>query len=423
MKEDILLRKSLKCVIHSSTAMSAMDSFASGTIITGYALALGASNTEIGIISAIPFICNFMHLYSAYLLEKDKKAKNIAILYSLLSRIFYFFAALLVFFPQSSYLVTILISLLFLANIIGAVSGGAWIIWMKELIPPVITGRFMGTRLRYMTIAKVVCFSMATAILVFFEKIYSSKSLYPYFVLLVIAFICGIYSALSLYFVQNKKINIEEGTSFIKKIKISFSNRKFIHLTSIISYISFIFSFITPFITVFMVKGLKINMSIVVLMTLISQLFQALIIKKYGKKIDKIGIKKVLANAYIMLISGVIGMMLLPNIQFAEKYLIFFATICNILFGVASVIINLSIQFTQIRYTPKYLESVYISVLSGAKSIVAALASILGGIFIDKLNISDIEFYSLNAWQIFFICCILLTVIAKFFTRKLKRCF
>ena len=58
-----------------------------------------------------------------------------------------------------------------------------------------------------------------------------------------------------------------------------------------------------------------------------------------------------------------------------------------------------------------------------AKSIVAALASILGGIFIDKLNISDIEFYSLNAWQIFFICCILLTVIAKFFTRKLKRCF
>ena len=37
----------------------------------------------------------------------------------------------------------------------------------------------------------------------------------------------------------------------------------------------------------FMVKGLKFNMSIVVLMTLISQLFQALIIKKYGKNRSK----------------------------------------------------------------------------------------------------------------------------------------
>ena len=65
MNKDILLRKSLKRVIYSGTGMSAMDTFASGTIITGYALALGASNTEIGIISAIPFICNFMYLYSA----------------------------------------------------------------------------------------------------------------------------------------------------------------------------------------------------------------------------------------------------------------------------------------------------------------------------------------------------------------------
>lgn len=422
MNKDILLRKSLKSVIYSGAGMSAMDTFASGTIITGYALALGASNTEIGIISAIPFICNFMYLYSAYLAEKNKRIKDITVKYALLSRPFLLMAAFLVFFPQSSYLIPILISMLFLASIIGAISGGAWTIWMKELIPSPITGIFMGNRLRYMTIAKIVCFGLASVILGIFENLDNSKSLYPYVILLIIAFICGTYSALSLCFVQNKKIHIEKGISFKKKIKISFANKQFIKLTSIISYVSFVLSFITPFITVYMISNLKISMSLIVAMTLISQLFQALVIKKYGKKMDKMGIKSVLSNAYIMLILGLIGMMLLSNIQFAEKYLIFFATIYNILFGVASVIINLSIQVTQIRYTPKYSEAVYISVLSSTKSVFSAIACILGGIFIDKLNVSNFGYHSFNIWHIFFICCIVLIVSAMIVIRNLKRC-
>ena len=118
--------------------------------------------------------------------------------------------------------------MLFLASIIGAISGGAWTIWMKELIPSPITGIFMGNRLRYMTIAKIVCFGLASVILGIFENLDNSKSLYPYVILLIIAFICGTYSALSLCFVQNKKIHIEKGGSFKKKIKISFANKQFV---------------------------------------------------------------------------------------------------------------------------------------------------------------------------------------------------
>ena len=158
------LRRSLDYVFYGGIAQSAVDTFATGSLITAYALLLGANNIAIGILGAVPYIGNLMHILASYILEKGYSVKKLSLITSFLSRPFYLFAALLAFFAGESWTVPALILFLTTVYSIGNIAGGAWRPWMKELVPDSIMGRFFAHRFKYMMIAKVVCFLIAIII-------------------------------------------------------------------------------------------------------------------------------------------------------------------------------------------------------------------------------------------------------------------
>ena len=94
-----VLRKSLNWVYWGGIAQSATDTFATGTVITAYALLLGAGDFAIGLLGAVPFIGNLMHIFAAFLLEKGISVKKLSVITSAVSRPFFLAAAVLAFFP------------------------------------------------------------------------------------------------------------------------------------------------------------------------------------------------------------------------------------------------------------------------------------------------------------------------------------
>ncbi len=419
-----ILRHSLDNVFYGGVAQSAMDSIATGTILTGYALLLGANNFEVGILAAVPFIGNLIHIFVSWLLEKGYSVKHISVISSFLARPFYLFAAALAFFAGAKWVVPALILFLTAAYCIGNIAGGAWRPWMKELVPDSIMGRFFAHRFKYMMVAKIVCFMVAYGLLKYVKNTDIFSELDAYAVLLFVAFIIGIYGAYTLTQVQDVSLNRQPDQSFYKKVIFSLKNKPFVQMMSALGSLNFAVNFVTPFITVFMLERLKIHMSTVVILTLFSQLVYTAIIKKLGRMADKAGPHILLYSsvpAFIISIAifTALNIGLIPQLP---TIALIGLIIAHLFQGIGTAGIALGTNNLSLLFVPKKSSSIYLAVNGSGIALMGALGSIIGGIFIsiceDWAKIWDMPYIS---WYLFFGVSALLSVGAMIQFKRLKK--
>jgi hypothetical protein len=74
------VRHGLRMMIWEGIASLAMFSVTTSGLLAGFALALGANNLQIGILSAIPFIMQLLQIPSIWLLEQLRWRKAISVL-------------------------------------------------------------------------------------------------------------------------------------------------------------------------------------------------------------------------------------------------------------------------------------------------------------------------------------------------------
>lgn len=425
MKHNEQLHKSLDYVFRGGVATSAMDSLAVGSTLTAYALLLGAGPIAIGILGAIPFIGNMIHLFASYLIEKGISAKKIALYSSFLARPFYLIAAMLCFFSTSSWAVPVLIISLLCSYLIGSMCGGAWMPWMKVLIPARLMGKFFSHRFKWMMIAKIICFIFAFC-LVKIATPYPNGELYSYAFLIFLAFLISLYGAYTFIHVDDKKIPTKPEMPFTKKITHTFKNKPFSRLLIALSVLNFSTNFITPFLTVFMLKNLNVPMSTIIALTLLQWIVYTFVVKKWGKISDRKGPEKILiASIPIFIISTLIfmGLNLYP---LQGTLLLIVLVFVNILLGISTAALALGMNNTSLLYMPKDMSSVYLSVNSVFKSFAAALGSIVAGYALlgfEKLsNILSISQKTLFQWNMFYLTTIILCILSIYLLKKVKKC-
>jgi hypothetical protein len=137
----------LKCIIKDGVANQVMVILTSGVFLVAFALKIGASNTLIGLLSAIPPLMQLIQLPSVYLVEKVRNRRLITVLAAAISRIFWLIIALTPFlFPVGSGKFFLILFLMFHAGF-GAISSSSWNSWMRDLIPQKQLGSFFSRRL------------------------------------------------------------------------------------------------------------------------------------------------------------------------------------------------------------------------------------------------------------------------------------
>ncbi len=416
------LRHSLNHVFYGGIAQSAMDTLATGSILTAYALLLGAGNFEIGILGAVPFIGNLIHIFVSWLLEKGYSVKQISVLSSFMARPFYLLAAGLVFFEGQSWAVPALILFLIGAYCIGNIAGGAWRPWMKELVPDSIMGRFFAHRFRYMMVAKIVCFTVAYFMLKYVQDYAPQNEIDVYAILLIIAFCIGLYGAYTLTQVQDVVLNRRMEMSFIQKVLFSLKNKPFVQMMSALGSLNFAVNFVTPFITVFMLEQLDIPMSTVILLTVFSWVVYTIIIKKQGRLADKAGPHILLYTSLPMFIIALLVFALL-NAGYLTGYgLVIGLLVAHLFWGVGTAGIALGTNNLSLLYVPKKSSSVYLAVNGSGIAFMGAMGSIVGGVVISVCeNIADKWQSPFASWYLFFGLSALLSLGAMVQFKRLKR--
>lgn len=420
-----ILRTSLNYVFLGGIATSAMDTLAVGPTLIAYALLFGAGNISVGLLGAIPFIGNLIHLFVSWLIEKGHSVKKISLYSSFLSRPFYLIAAALAFWHQEPWALPCLILSLLCAYLIGSMTGGAWLPWMKVLVPESLMGRFFSHRFKYMMIIKIICFLFAFA-LIKYTKEFTNGELFSYSFLLFLAFIIGVYGAYTFIFIQNRPIEHQREKSFLWKVLHTFKNKPFSRLLSALSILNFSINFLTPFLTVFMLKKLNINMSFIIILTLIQWVSYTFTVKKWGKLADKKGPEIILIKSIPLFMLCILPFILLNIISFNSIQQMIILTGINVIIGIATAALTLGINNVSLLYIPKETASVYLAVNSVFKSAAGALGSIVAGfsfalfnLFGELAHIKDTTVYS---WNLFFMTTILLCTLSIILLKQVKKC-
>lgn len=118
-----------------------------GKFLVDLALLFGASAIHLSLINGLPFMAATAQLAGAYWVSQTGSRKRVIIPTAFVTRQIWWIIMILIILPiENSTKIWTLIVLLSLANIMGQISGNAWLAWIGDLIPDQLRGRVISAR-------------------------------------------------------------------------------------------------------------------------------------------------------------------------------------------------------------------------------------------------------------------------------------
>ena len=150
------LRASLDASVAEGAAAEVFAACAGGAVLTGWALFLGASPIVIGLLSALPLAAQIVQVPAAWLTQRIG-AKPVTVAATGAARLVWLPLVAVPFLhlaPPTALMV--FVAVVALASVLGVVGNNAWTVWMGELVPGPVRGRFLARRMVYLTLAGTV---------------------------------------------------------------------------------------------------------------------------------------------------------------------------------------------------------------------------------------------------------------------------
>ena len=138
-----------------------------GTYVSNFAKSLGASETQVGLLTTVSTIATVAQLGASYIIERTRRAKPVCVLARLLSRSGWVLVVLGCFAPfvPAERRIWVLVLGGGIVALMQAVGYVSWLAWMKELVPESVRGAFLGQRGMWMNLTSIVAsFGVAWAI-------------------------------------------------------------------------------------------------------------------------------------------------------------------------------------------------------------------------------------------------------------------
>jgi hypothetical protein len=158
------LRRSLNAAVAEGASAEVFAACASGAVIIGWALYLGASAAMIGFLGALPLAAQVVSLPAAWF-TSARSRKAVTIWAVGISRLTFLpLLALPTLDVDASTKLHLFLAIVAISTIFSVVGNSAWVAWMGDLVPDRIRGRFVGRRTIYISIAGTLT-SLGAAVL------------------------------------------------------------------------------------------------------------------------------------------------------------------------------------------------------------------------------------------------------------------
>ncbi|VVB80117.1 Major Facilitator Superfamily protein [uncultured archaeon] len=327
-EERVLIEKTKKISIKEASAYSFMDGFGL-RYVTPYALATGASNTQIALLSSVPGLVGSLSQLFTFRAMKKWPRKNIIRWSVFLQALMWIFmiAAGIPFFlwgMKTSFSSNAIVVIYILLILAGAFAGPAWSSLMRDLVSK-NRGEYFGLRNRIAGTVALVCMFVAGFLLDYFKK---THVFLGFAVLFFVAFVGRFISSYLFTKHYDPKFTPDDKKyftifDFIKKMRYNNFGRFVLYFSTF----SLAVAVASPFFSVFYLKNLGFSYTQYMITAIANSVSAIIFMPLWGKFADRYG------NLKVMKING----FLIPFLPLFYLPIIFIHTSFWILFVVLLV--------------------------------------------------------------------------------------
>jgi len=379
----------LKLILKEGMTAEAMTTLTGGTFLVAFALLLGASNFQIGLLASLPTFTNIFQLTSIWLVRRYNNRRAISVICSIFARIPLLLIGILPFVFPGQAPVNLLLFFLFFYYLFGSIAGPSWNAWMKDLVPGHILGVYFSKRGRYAQTLNVVLSVLLAVAVDYIRKNYPDLELTTYAGMFLLAGVVGLAGAGLLARVPEPLSYLDKDNIlrlFVRPLK----DLNFRRLLIFNSAWLFAVNIATPFFTVFMLKTLGLTLIYVIPLTVLSQLSSIFTIGLWGVFADRYSNKTIISICAPLYLTCVIAWCFVGIYTNLVSNLLLLAII-HMGTGASNAGINLALTNIGLKLAPSKEAIVYLSVKNIITAVFSSLAPIIGGYLADYYTLRQLR--------------------------------
>lgn len=384
------LQTGLKYIVRDGLATQAMVTLTSGIFLVAFGLQLGASNTVIGLLAAIPPLAELVQMPAISVVERTRNRRLVCVGASVFARIFWVAIALIPFLAGPAAAIPLLVVSLALYGCISAVSHCSWNSWMRDLVPEEILGSFFSRRMA-LAVALGTVLSLAAGVLVDFIQ---RNPAYPpgaaYSALFLGGFIAGLFGIYYMSRIPEPRMKETATVSIVSQVRSAFADENFVRLVSFLGSWNFAVNLAAPFFTVYLLVMLDFDITTIIALAVLSQIVSIVSYRMWG------GISDRFSNKSVLRVSGPLFMICILGWTFTTmpgRYVLTIPLLIalHVLMGISTAGVTLGSANIGLKLAPKGSAIAYLATINIINSLAAGIAPIIGGMFVDSFAATELS--------------------------------
>ncbi len=379
----------MRMVTADGICSMSMGTMQGGVFLTAFAVALGASNYEIGLIATFSMLAQLVQVPGLFLVKVFKKRRAIVAVSAAVSRLLWLFIILIPFLFKT-HGVTFLLQWLVLSMLIGAVAGPAWNSLLRDVLPMKTMGGIMAKRIMLGTIMALSLNLGGGYFIDWWGSRFPQAPLYAYSILFALGAIFGIIGVYTIARIPEPTMAVQPDEKLLELFSAPVKDKNFRNLMYFSGVWTFAINMAAPFFIIYMLKRIGLSIFMVTILTVISQLANVFCLPMWGKIADKFSNKSVLS------VSG--PMFLLATLAWAfttmpEKYFLTIPLLfaIHILSGISTAGVSIASGNIAMKLSPEATSYAYMTVFGIVGAAAGSLAPMIGGTIADFFSVRELS--------------------------------
>lgn len=294
----------------------------SGAILAAFVYGSGMGAFQYGLFTALPFLAQLLQIPNVALLRRWHDRRAMTVLFASIGRLSLLgVTAALLFLPPDARAVAVLVSFVSW-SVFSALAGGAWLWWMRDLVPGDRLGRYFGDRGSALVAISAPVLLGAGFFLDWVKAGGGEESLrFAFAALFASAAAFGtVSSAILAQMPHRPPAEDPRKVSFRESLTVPFKDVNFRRLLGWLSVWWFASTFTVPFFALFLLVTLGLPVSFVSALLLVGIIANVVFLRLWGRLSDRFGNKPVLAVAVPVLAAGLLLAVGVPTSPFPLNF-------------------------------------------------------------------------------------------------------
>jgi predicted MFS family arabinose efflux permease len=388
--QPALVQRALRLSIWDGIFANLYANLTGGVFLVGYALALKASEVQIGLLAAFPLLANLVQPFSTYLIELIGRRRPLALVGGAFARLIWLVViGASLSFVSRKHLLYLSLWIIALSQVGTAVNNLAWMSWMADLVREEVRGRYFGLRNAALGVAALLATLAGGYFLDQWRFDHPRGEIDALRVLFFLGVVCGVMSLIIQCDIYEPPLKEGDASlSFHHRLQLPFRDPNFRRFLVFTVAWNFAVYFTAPFFAVYMFKTLQLSYTAVASYAVVSSLADLASAQLWGRLSDRE------TNKPILVFSSFFAALIPYGWLFTDRDTPWLLGFLHLEGGLFWAGIRLCTGNLILKLSPPSSRSIYFSTFNALAGLVAVIAPILGGFALKHLP------ELLSAWQL-----------------------